>query len=121
MSPSASRPPSRAPRSRSSSMAALRCATSLGSDHMNRNHEPFTAIRRRLAAERGFTLIEILIAMALVSIGVAATIGVFGSSSRATVRAQRGEVAVQQAQAEIDRLTTLEYGETALTSTPTAS
>ena len=59
--------------------------------------------------------------MALVSIGVAATIGVFGSSSRATVRAQRGEVAVQQAQAEIDRLSTLEYGETALTSAPTPS
>ena len=44
--------------------------------------------------------------MALVSIGVAATIGVFGTSSR-TTRAQRGEVAVQQAQAEIDRLSTL--------------
>jgi prepilin-type N-terminal cleavage/methylation domain-containing protein len=80
-----------------------------------------TAIRRRLALERGFTLIEILIAMALVAVGVAATIGVFGSSSRATVRAQRGEVAVQQAQAEIDRLSTLDYGETALTSAPTAS
>ena len=71
-----------------------------------------------MAGERGFTLIEILIAMALVSIGVAATISVFGSSSRATVRAQRGEVGVQQAQAEIDRLSTLEYGETALTSRP---
>ncbi len=88
---------------------------------MNRNHDLLTAIRRRLALERGFTLIEILIAMALVAIGVAATIGVFGTSSRATVRAQRGEVAVQQAQAEIDRLSTLEYGETALTSAPTAS
>ena len=40
----------------------------------------FTAIRAAPAGERGFTLIEILIAMALMSIGVAATIGVFGSS-----------------------------------------
>src|SRR4051812_17487307 len=102
-------------------MAALPFAISWGNNSMNRNQEPFTAIRRRLAAERGFTLVEILIAMALVAIGVAATIGVFGSSSRATVRAQRGEVAVQQAQAEIDRLSTLEYGETALTSAPTPS
>ena len=43
--------------------------------------------------ERGFTLIEILIAMALVAVGVAATIGVFGTSSRATVRAQRARSA----------------------------
>src|SRR4051795_10128880 len=102
-------------------MVALRCATSLVNDPMSRTQQPFAAVRRRLAAERGFTLIEILIAMALVAIGVAATIGVFGSSSRATVRAQRGEVAVQQAQAEIDRLSTLAKGESALTSAPTPS
>ena len=58
--------------------------------------------------ERGFTLIEMLIAMALIAVGVAATIGVFGASGRATVRAQRSEVGAQQAQAEIDRLSTLE-------------
>jgi prepilin-type N-terminal cleavage/methylation domain-containing protein len=77
--------------------------------------------RRRSASERGFTLIEVLIAMALVSVGVAATIGVFGSSNRATLRAQQSEVGVQQAQAEIDRLSTISYGALALTSTPAAS
>src|SRR6476620_5138468 len=79
------------------------------------------SIRRRASSERGFTLIEILIAMALVSIGVVATIGVMGSSGRATVRAQRGEVALQQAQAEVDSLSTLPYGQIALTSTPSGS
>jgi prepilin-type N-terminal cleavage/methylation domain-containing protein len=71
--------------------------------------------------EEGFTLIEILIAVAVMSVGVAATMRVFGAAGRTTVRAQQHEVAVQQAQAEIDRLAAVAYGELALTSTPPAS
>lgn len=54
--------------------------------------------------EDGFTLIEVLIAVAVMSVGVAATLRVFGAAGRTTVRAQQHEVAVQRAQAEIDRL-----------------
>jgi prepilin-type N-terminal cleavage/methylation domain-containing protein len=71
--------------------------------------------------EEGFTLIEILIAVTLMSFGVAATMRVFGAAGRTTVRAQQQEVAVHRAQAEVDRLAALPYGELALTSAPLSS
>jgi prepilin-type N-terminal cleavage/methylation domain-containing protein len=71
--------------------------------------------------EEGFTLIEILIAVTLMSVGVAATMRVFGAAGRTTVRAQQQQVAVQQAQAEVDRLAALPYDELALTSAPPSS
>lgn len=71
--------------------------------------------------ERGFSLIELLIAVFLITVGVAATIGVIGASSRASLTSQRTNVATQRAQAEIERLSTLNYGQLALTSAPTAS
>ena len=78
----------------------------------------FTA---RMQDERGFSLVELLIAMALTAVGVAATLGVFGASGRTTVISQNAEVGAQQAQAELDRLSKLKYGELALTSTPVNS
>jgi prepilin-type N-terminal cleavage/methylation domain-containing protein len=71
--------------------------------------------------ERGFTLVELLIAMALTAVGVAATLSVFGASGRTTVISQNTEVGAQQAQAELDRLSKLRYGELALTSPPVNS
>jgi prepilin-type N-terminal cleavage/methylation domain-containing protein len=71
--------------------------------------------------EDGFTLIEVLIAVAVMSVGVAATMRVFGAAGRTTLRAQQHEVAVQQAQAEVDRLATLSYGDLALASAPPTS
>ena len=56
------------------------------------------------------------------SVGVAATMRVFGAAGRTTVRAQQQQVAVQQAQAEkVDRLAALPYDELALTSAPSSS
>jgi prepilin-type N-terminal cleavage/methylation domain-containing protein len=78
-------------------------------------------MRRSLRQERGFTLIEVLIAMTLMSVGVAATLGVFGSAGRTTLVAQQNNVAVQQAQAEVDRLSRLSYDTLGLTSTPATS
>ena len=75
----------------------------------------------RIGDERGFTLVELLIAMALTAVGVAATMGVFGAAGRTTVISQNTEVGAQQAQAELDRLSKLKYGELALTSTPVTS
>jgi prepilin-type N-terminal cleavage/methylation domain-containing protein len=71
--------------------------------------------------EQGFTLVELLIAMALTAVGVAATLGVFGASGRTTVISQNSEVGAQQAQAELDRLSKLRYRDLALTSTPVGS
>jgi len=72
-------------------------------------------------SQRGFTLIEVLIAVFLLTVGIAATISVIGASGHATLGAQRGDVATQQAQAEIEKLGTLSYGELALTTSPPAS
>jgi prepilin-type N-terminal cleavage/methylation domain-containing protein len=71
--------------------------------------------------EDGFSLVELLIAMALSAVGIAATLSVFGASGRTTVFSQNTEVGAQQAQAELDRLSRLDYGELALTSTPLGS
>jgi prepilin-type N-terminal cleavage/methylation domain-containing protein len=71
--------------------------------------------------DRGFTLVELLVAVTLLSVGVAATIGVFASSGRGALTAQRTDVAVQKAQAEVDKLASLKYGELALTSAPVPS
>ncbi len=77
-----------------------------------------SANHRSPGSESGFSLIELLLAVSLMAVGVGATIGVFGASSRTTVIAQQGQVGAQQAQAELDRLSRLKYGQLALTSTP---
>jgi prepilin-type N-terminal cleavage/methylation domain-containing protein len=75
----------------------------------------------RFRSERGYTLVEILAAMALMSFGVAATLRVFGSSGRTAQAAQRDHVATQKAQAAIDLLGTTPYNQLGLTSTPASS
>jgi hypothetical protein len=54
-------------------------------------------------------------------VGVAATIGVFASSGRSALAAQRADVSVQKVEGEIDRIAALKYGEVALTAAPPAS
>jgi prepilin-type N-terminal cleavage/methylation domain-containing protein len=71
--------------------------------------------------EHGFTLVEVLAAVALISIGVAATVRIFGASSRSLLRSQRIEIGVQQGQAELERLRTLPYGALALIAPPSTS
>jgi prepilin-type N-terminal cleavage/methylation domain-containing protein len=74
-----------------------------------------------LRSQRGFTLVELLVAVVLLSVGVAATIGALSASGRSTLRAQRVDVGVEKAQAEIDKLASLKYGEIALTAAPATS
>jgi hypothetical protein len=62
-----------------------------------------------------------LAAVAVISIGVAATLKIFGATNRTELRSERTEVAVQRAQAELDRLRTIPYGQLALTSSPSTS
>jgi prepilin-type N-terminal cleavage/methylation domain-containing protein len=74
-----------------------------------------------IRSERGFTLIEVLAACALISIGVASTLKIFGAAGRSVLRSERTDIAVQQAQAQLDRLRTVSYGALALTSAPAPS
>jgi hypothetical protein len=76
---------------------------------------------RQSPGERGFTVIEVVIACALITVGIASTVRIFGASGRTMVRAEQSEVGVQQAQAELDRLKTLPYGGLALTAPPPSS
>jgi prepilin-type N-terminal cleavage/methylation domain-containing protein len=73
------------------------------------------------SSESGFTLIEMLVAMAVLLIGIVATFGVFASSKNATLVAQRHEVAVHQAQREMEKLRAYSYSELGLESMPSQS
>ena len=75
----------------------------------------------RLRSEHGYTLVEIMIAMSLMSVGVASTLRVFGTSDRTSQAAQRDNVATQKAQAAIDLLGTMPYSQLGLTSVPMSS
>ena len=70
-------------------------------------------------SERGFTLIEILVAATLAAVGIIALITVFDSSRNLVTLAERQESASHQAQREIERILALDYNQVALTSNPT--
>lgn len=76
---------------------------------------------RRVHDEDGFTLVEVLMAVILMSVGIAATLNVFGGSDRTVLAAQRGSIASHQGQEELDRLSKTAYSKLGLTSTPASS
>ncbi len=77
--------------------------------------------RRILADERGFTLIEALVAALLVSIGSLAVMTGFDGASRATYRAEQSQVATDRAQRELEAIRALDYEQVALTAAPATS
>ncbi|KKL17068.1 hypothetical protein LCGC14_2489280, partial [marine sediment metagenome] len=62
-------------------------------------------------------LIEVLVAIAVLTIGIVATFGVFTSSKRTTMVAQRHEVGLHMAQRAMESLRTLKYADLKLTGT----
>jgi prepilin-type N-terminal cleavage/methylation domain-containing protein len=76
---------------------------------------------RRVHAQDGFTLVEILMAVTLMSFGIAATLSVFGGSDRTVLAAQRASIASQQGQEELDRLSKTAYSKLGLTAMPSSS
>jgi type II secretory pathway pseudopilin PulG len=71
--------------------------------------------------ESGFTVIEVLVAALLLAIGIFAALNLFDVSTRATLSAQRNQIAVDRAQREIEDLRRLDYDQVALTSAPATS
>lgn len=68
--------------------------------------------------EEGFTLIEVLIATVVLALAALAIFGTLSAATRNAQRAQATQVALDQAQEEMERLHALSYSELALTVTP---
>lgn len=84
-----------------------------------------TALIRRLArglrSQRGFALVELLVALFIAAIGISAMVGTLDFSRRLVTLSERKEAAVHVAEQEIERIESLEYSKVALTATPAAS
>ncbi|HEX8122604.1 MAG TPA: hypothetical protein VF549_15195 [Solirubrobacteraceae bacterium] len=75
----------------------------------------------RLRAERGMTVIELLVAAAVCAVGIAATIGVMDNSRALSVRSEKRDVLAHQAEREVERLMALPWTQFRHPTTPTAS
>jgi prepilin-type N-terminal cleavage/methylation domain-containing protein len=69
-------------------------------------------------SEQGMTLIEVQVALFILAIGVVGTVSLFTVAKAASLNAQRHEVAVHQAQKEMEYLRSLSYEQLGLTGTP---
>lgn len=77
-------------------------------------------VERVLGEESGFTLMELVSAMVVTVIGVVALITTLDSSRELISFSERKESAVHVAQAELERIQSLPYGEIALAAPPPA-
>jgi type II secretory pathway pseudopilin PulG len=80
-----------------------------------------TGARGRLAGEDGHTLIEILIAMLLVSTAVMALMGTFDHSRKTTSTAEAQGAAIQVAERHLERIAALDYVQIGHSTTPPTS
>jgi prepilin-type N-terminal cleavage/methylation domain-containing protein len=76
-------------------------------------------IRARLSRQDGFTLFELLIAMAVTAVGLMALVSSFDHSRDLVSNAEKTEVAAHQAERQIERVLSLPYGQVAHQSAPT--
>jgi Tfp pilus assembly protein PilV len=74
-----------------------------------------------LDREDGFTIIEVLIAALVMTIGVLGLIGAFDSSRKLTLLSERRTAMAHRAQLEIERLQTYPYSQLAMISAPAHS
>jgi prepilin-type N-terminal cleavage/methylation domain-containing protein len=76
---------------------------------------------RRLAGEEGFTLFELLIAMAVTAVGLLALVSSFDQSRDLVSLAEKTEVAAHQAERQMERVLSLPYAQVAHRTAPTHS
>lgn len=76
-------------------------------------------MRARLREERGFTVVEVLVAALVMALGAVAVMQVLDASARNAYRAEQTQVAINVAQRELEKIRQYDYGEVALTSMPT--
>lgn len=78
--------------------------------------------KRRLArSERGFALIELMVALFVAAVGITAMLGALDASRRLVTLSERKEAAVHVGEQEIERIESLEYSKIALAAAPAVS
>ena len=79
-------------------------------------------IRARLAAERGFTLVEVLVAISVLAVGVMSTISVFDGSRKLTSVGEKNQAASHVAEQEIEKIVAnATYASLGLSAAPASS
>jgi len=78
-------------------------------------------IARMLAAERGFTLIEMTVAALIMAIGLLALVSGLDHSRKLVSRSEKVETASHRAEEAIERILSLRYDRVALTTAPAHS
>ena len=78
-------------------------------------------IRPALGAEDGFTLIELLAALSILAVGILGVTATLSKTREAVTTAEVREVAIHQAERELERLRALPYDALAIGSQPSAS
>jgi Tfp pilus assembly protein PilX len=76
---------------------------------------------RRLKAEDGFMLLEVLVAILVLTIGLLGLIGAFDSARKLNLLSERRTSMAHRAQLEIERLQAIPYAELAMQSQPSHS
>jgi type II secretory pathway pseudopilin PulG len=79
------------------------------------------AMRARLRAEEGMTVVEVVVAAMILIVGALAVLGLADAATRTTYRAEQSQVIVNQLQAEMERMRQLPFDEMALTGPPETS
>ena len=75
----------------------------------------------REESQGGFTLIEVVIAIFLLMLGSLTILSLVDASARNNYRVEQSQVAVNQLEAELERIKQLPYAEVALASAPASS
>jgi Tfp pilus assembly protein PilV len=76
---------------------------------------------RHLSGEAGMTIVEVLVAAAILVGGLVAALSVFAGSSRNVTTSERKEIAVHQGERELERLRVIAFDQLALAGTPGAA
>lgn len=77
--------------------------------------------RARFADQRGFTIIEVLVAALILTLASAALFGVLAAATRNNARAKSTQIALDRAQQELEKLHSISYEELALSTSPVHS
>lgn len=78
-------------------------------------------IRSRLREESGFTVVEVVVAALILTLGALGVLALGDAASRNTYRAEQSQVVVNRLQAELEHIRQLPFSEVALSAQPSSS